>query len=94
MIPDLKVLQDLCSGSDQDAFADADSTGNIHAGIEGAGASQHGFVPDGAGQVDHGEGLENQVDGADDIGADAFGADASDAVRAVRESLNLEAVAA
>lgn len=31
---------------------------------------------------------------ADDIGADAFGVDASDAVRAVRESLNLEAVAA
>ena len=31
---------------------------------------------------------------ADDIGADAFGIDASDAVRAVRESLNLEAVAA
>ena len=31
---------------------------------------------------------------ADDIGADAFGTDASDAVRAVRESLNLEAVAA
>jgi 5-methyltetrahydrofolate--homocysteine methyltransferase len=33
-------------------------------------------------------------DFADDIGADAFGVDASDAVRAVRESLNLEAVAA
>jgi len=31
---------------------------------------------------------------ANDIGADAFGIDASDAVRAVRESLNLEAVAA
>lgn len=31
---------------------------------------------------------------ADDIGADAFGVDASDAVRAVRESLSLDAVAA
>ena len=31
---------------------------------------------------------------ADDIGADAFGIDASDAVRAVRASLNLEAAAA
>ncbi len=31
---------------------------------------------------------------ADDIGADAFGIDASDAVRAVRASLNLEATAA
>jgi 5-methyltetrahydrofolate--homocysteine methyltransferase len=30
---------------------------------------------------------------ADDIGADAFGVDASDAVRAVKESLNLEAAA-
>lgn len=30
---------------------------------------------------------------ADDIGADGFGADASDAVRAVRESLNLEVAA-
>jgi 5-methyltetrahydrofolate--homocysteine methyltransferase len=31
---------------------------------------------------------------ADDIGADAYGVDASDAVRAVRQSLNLGAVAA
>jgi len=31
---------------------------------------------------------------ADDIGADAYGVDASDAVRAVRESLSLDAVAA
>ena len=31
---------------------------------------------------------------ADDIGADAFGVDASDAVRAVRESLGLEAIPA
>ena len=29
---------------------------------------------------------------ADDIGADAYGVDASDAVRAVRESLSLDAV--
>ena len=31
---------------------------------------------------------------ADDIGADAFGIDASDAVRAVRDSLGLETVSA
>jgi 5-methyltetrahydrofolate--homocysteine methyltransferase len=31
---------------------------------------------------------------ADDIGADGYGADASDAVRAVRESLGLSAVSA
>jgi 5-methyltetrahydrofolate--homocysteine methyltransferase len=31
---------------------------------------------------------------ADDIGADGYGVDASDAVRAVRESLGLEAVPA